>query len=420
MKADLQAEHPIDDQRWALVGGESITPLRRISRGVIAGTGALIDWVGEDDDAGPLAGRAVRDVSGAIIVPGFVDIHVHGGGGADFMDGSLEAIATACALHARHGTTALLPTTVAAPIEAIVATARLVEQAMRRPARGAQVLGLHVEGPWFPDDRKGAHDRVWPPREEECRALLDWSHVVRRLTLAPELPGALAATRALAAAGIVVCAGHTNAGYAEMLAAMELGLSHVTHLWNQASTVFRIGPYRHGGCVETALLEDALTVELIADGHHLPPELLRLAVKCKGVDKLCLVTDAMRGAGMPPGTTWPVGPHSSKVLGVVRDGVAVLPDNSAFAGSVATMDLLLRNAVELMGLGLPDALRLITSTPARIAGVDARKGSLVVGKDADLVLLDRDLAVVETIVLGRTVYRRDGAHTETKDQVAHG
>lgn len=420
MSADLEAERPTGEQRWALVGGEIITPLRRIPRGVIAGTGATIEWVGEHRSDRALDGRAVRDVGGLIVAPGFVDIHVHGGGGADFMDGSLDAFATACTLHARHGTTALVPTTVAAPVDAIIATARLAEQAMQAPPRGAQVLGLHVEGPWFPEDRKGAHDRVWEPREDEWRALLDWSHVIRRVTLAPELPGALAATRALAAGGIVVCAGHTNAGYDEMLAAMEVGVAHVTHLWNQASVVFRVGPYRHGGCVETALLEDDLTVELIADGHHLPPELLRLALKCKGVDRLCLVTDAMRGAGMPPGTAWPVGPRGSKVQGVVRDGVAVLPDNSAFAGSVATMDRLLRNAVALMGLGLPDAVRIVSSTPARIAGVDSRKGSLAPGKDADLALLDRDLTVAETIVLGRTVYRRDERRASTEEQAAYG
>jgi N-acetylglucosamine-6-phosphate deacetylase len=398
---------PLSEQRWALAGGEIITPLRRLPDGVVAGTGAQIDFVVTEAEAGRLDGYTVRDVRGLIVAPGFVDIHLHGGGGVDFLDGSLDAFDTACQLHVRHGTTALLPTTVAVPIDKIIGTARLAEQAMRRQGPGAQVLGLHVEGPWFAEDKKGAHDRVWPPREAEWRALLPWAHVIRRLTLAPELPGALEAMRALAAAGILVCAGHTNASYDDMLAAMELGLSHVTHLWNQSSIVFRSGPYRHGGCVEAALLEDSLSVELIADGHHLPPELMRLAVKCKGLDRLCLVTDAMRGAGMAQGTTWAVGPLDSKVRGVVRGGVATLPDNSAFAGSIATMDRLLRNAVELIGLPLADALRVITLTPARIVGVHRRKGSLAPGKDADLVLLDRELDVVETIAMGRTVYRRD-------------
>ena len=163
--------------------------------------------------------------------------------------------------------------------------------------------------------------------------------------------------------------------------------------------------------METALLDDGMTVELIADGCHLPAELMQLAVKCKGVDRVCVVTDAMRGAGMPEGTIWPVGPQDSRVSGVIRGGVAVLPDNSAFAGSVATMDRLVRNAVNLIGLSLPEAIRLATWTPARIVGVDSRKGCLAPGRDADLVVLDQDLAVVETIALGKTVYQRSESHT---------
>lgn len=395
----------LQNDKWAFVRGDIITPLRLIPAGVILGSGGTIQFVGGHADNDLLVGRSVRNLAGQVIAPGFVDIHVHGGGGADFMDGSLDAFATACACHASGGTTSLVPTTVATSLGAIIETLKLVKEAMGTRFEGAQVLGAHVEGPWFAPARKGAHHRVWEPREEEIDALLQWQQVISRLTLAPELIGALPAIQALSEAGIVVCAGHTEATYEEMMAAVEVGLSHVTHLWNQTSVAFKRGPYRHGGCVETALLEEDLTVELIADGHHVLKELLRLTLKCKGVDKVCLVTDAMRGTGMPEGSTWPVGPRDSRVKGVIRGGVAVLPDNSAFASSVSTMDRLVRNAVDLIGLSLSDAIRMATLTPAQIIGVEKRKGSLVAGKDADFVILDKELKVVETIVLGETVYR---------------
>jgi N-acetylglucosamine-6-phosphate deacetylase len=390
----------------ALVGAEIVTPLRRIPQGVVAWTGTTIDFVGAETPPDLLAGRDVRDLTGHIVAPGFVDIHVHGGDGADFMDGSLEAFATACAAHARGGTASLLPTTVATSVETTIKTLQLVEEAIGTRLPGAQVLGAHVEGPWFAAARKGAHDEVWAPRQEELEVLLAWSRVIKRLTLAPELPGALEAIRALSRAGIVPCAGHTDAIYQEMMDAIEAGLSHVTHLWNQTSIVTKVGPYRRGGCTETALLEDDLTVELIADGHHVPAELMRLALKCKGVAKVCVVSDAMRGAGKPEGTQWPVGPQDSRVIGIIRDGVAVLPDNSAFASSVSTMDRMVRNARDLIRLSLPDAVRVATLTPAQIIGVADRKGSLAPGRDADIVILDQDLGVVETIALGETVFSR--------------
>lgn len=403
-------------QRWALVGGDVITPYRQIAEGIVAGTGKTVEWVGTRDQSEWLADCEVRDVSGYIVAPGFVDIHVHGGDGSDFMDGTLEAFATICACHARGGTTALLPTTVASSVEAITKTLQLVQEAMTRSFEGAQVLGAHIEGPWFALARKGAHDRVWDPRPEEVETVLEWAHVVKRLTLAPELSGALEAIRALAGVGILISAGHTDSTYQEMLVAIDAGVSHVTHLWNQCSLVTLKGPYRRGGCVETALLEDALTVELIADGHHLPPELMRLAVKCKGLDKVCVVTDAMRGTGKPEGTSWPVGPQNSKVIGVIRGGVAVLPDNSAFASSISTMDKLVRNMVDLVGLSIAQAIRVATLTPARILGVADRKGHLSPGCDADIVLLDQSLNVAETIVQGKTVYQKSPAHASREAQ----
>ena len=396
----------MNEQRWAFAGGDVITPYRRIVEGFVAGTGKTVEFVGTPAQSDLLADREVRDISGLIIAPGFVDIHVHGGDGSDFMDGSLEAFATICACHARGGTTALLPTTVASSVEAITQTLQLVQEAMATTFEGAQVLGAHVEGPWFAVARKGAHDKVWEPQPAEVDVLLEWPHVVKRLTLAPELTGALEAIRALAGAGILISAGHTDITYTEMLAAIDAGVSHVTHLWNQCSLVTLEGPYRRGGCVETALLEDALTVELIADGHHVPPELMKLAVKCKGLDKLCIVTDAMRGAGKPEGTSWPVGPQDSKVIGIIRNGVAVLPDNSAFASSVSTMDRLVKNMVNLVGLSVTEAIRVATLTPARILGIAGCKGRLRPGYDADIVLLDQDLNVLETIVQGHTVYRK--------------
>lgn len=266
---------------------------------------------------------------------------------------------------------------------------------------------MHLEGPYFAQAKRGCHLGRWvrDPAAQEYETVLKRYDFIGSMTLAPELPGALELVSALAEAGAVPSAGHSDATAPEVRKAVDRGLRHVTHLFSAMSTITKDGPYRIAGLLEATLLEEGLTTEVIADGRHAPAELVALAVKCKGPERLCLVTDAMRGAGMPDGIYTFGGPQGLEA--VVRDGVAVMPDNSGFASSTVRMKDLVRNMVNLVGVPLPDALRMASTTPASVAGVSDRKGTIEPGKDADLVLLDADLDVVMTVCRGRVTYQRD-------------
>ena len=258
-----------------------------------------------DGDAGGPAGARTLDAAGGFVSPGFVDVHVHGGAGSDFMDATPEAIRAVCRFHASGGTTGLLATTAAAPAGELHHALGVISKAQREPTRGAAILGVHMEGPYFAPSKCGCHlpDQVRAPLPEEYLPLLD-AHpgLVKWMTLAPEVPGALDLIRALSARGAVPSAGHTEADEALLLEAIDAGLRHATHLYNAMSTITKRGPYRVPGLVETALSDDRMTAEVIADGFHLAPALLKIAARAKGADKLLLVTDAMRGACMPDGT----------------------------------------------------------------------------------------------------------------------
>jgi len=277
----------------------------------------------------PPPGGNRLDAGGLFVAPGLIDMHVHGGSGADFMDGTPEAFDTVCRFYARHGVTALQATTVAAPLEDILRVLRTARQwkGSRPPGYpGAQLLGVHVEGPFLNVEQKGAHraDHVRPPSPAELERLLEVADVITEVTLAPELPGALEVIRALTERGILVAAGHSQAREPDVVA----GLRHVTHIYSAMSTVVRQGPWRVPGLLETALASDALSTEMIGDGRHLPPTLMRLVLKCKLPDRVCLVSDAMSGAGMPEGGTfWLAGQQV-----IVEDGVAMLADRSQLRG----------------------------------------------------------------------------------------
>jgi len=347
------------------------------------------------------------DAKGGYIAPGFIDIHVHGGGGYDFMDGSEESFLQIAALHARFGTTAMVPTTLTSDKEGILQTLALYEKADQKNKQGARFLGMHLEGPYFAMNQRGAQDPryIRNPDPDEYMDILERSSVVRRWSAAPELPGAIAFGRYLCSKGILPAIAHTDAIYEDVVEACESGYSLVTHLYSGMSGVTRRHAYRYAGVVESAFVMDGLDVEVIADGVHLPPILLQLAYKIKGPDKIALITDAMRAAGMPPGESVLGNVHTGLKV-IVEDGVAKLPDRSAFAGSVATADRLVRTMVSQAGIPLMDAIKMMTLTPARIMGVSDKKGSLMPGKDADIVIFDENIIIDKTIIEGHIIYSK--------------
>ncbi len=385
----------------AITGGRVITPFREIPEGVVLVRDGRIAEVGAAGAPGIPAEAERLPAEGCTIVPGFVDIHVHGGAGADFMDGSPEAAAAVCAFHARGGTTSLLATLRTGPLADIVRALAVLREAGPRTPAGASVAGAHLEGPYFAPAEAGAQPpgAMKDPDPAEWSCLLDFSDIVRRMSVAPELPRALELGRELVARGIVASIGHTAATLDEMVAAVEAGYSHVTHIYSSMSGLRRVRAFRIPGAIEAALLLDELSAEMIADGRHLPPSLIRLILKAKGPDRLCVCTDAVRVAGFPSGE------HTSAGRTVlVEDGVAKLPDRSFFAGSIATMDRCVRTMVQEVGLTLREAVTLATINPARFMRLDDERGSLTPGKRADLVVLDHALAVRMTIVEGRVVY----------------
>ncbi len=352
------------------------------------------------------ASQAPRvDARGLYLSPGFIDIHTHGGGGADFMDGTEEAVLTACRTHLRHGTTTIVPTTLASDFQELQSVLRLiarVSEAYGQAADVPEILGVHVEGPYFSLEQKGAQDArfIKDPDPGEYTGLLDSCPWIVRWTVAPELPGALLMGRELARRGVVASIGHSNAVYDEVVEACRNGYSLVTHLYNGMSRLVRKNAVMHPGVVEGALVLDELAVEVIADGMHLPPSLLELVFKVKGPDRICLVTDSMRAAGQDVKESV-LGSRENGTRVIVSDGVAWLPDRSFFAGSVATADRLVRTMSAVKGVSLPHAVRMMTLTPARIMGIHARKGSLNPGKDADIVVFDDDLRVRLVMARGR-------------------
>lgn len=346
---------------------------------------------------------AVReDARGGWILPGFVDIHVHGGGGADFLDGTPEAIGTVLRTHARHGTTSLAPTTLTCPDEVLLRGAERIREAMDRGTDGgAEILGLHLEGPYFSAASRGAQNVTGVRLPDPALNEAVWRIMrgaVLRWDCAPELDGTEDFLAWLRARGILGSIGHSAANAETALWAYARGLTHVTHLYCSTTTEHKEGQVVHAGIVEAAYLEDGMTVELIGDGKHIPRETMQLVFKLKGAKRTALVTDAMRAAGQNVAESV-LGPRSGGTRVIVEDGVAKLPDRSSFAGSIATMDVCLRTAVRF-GIPVTDAVRSVSLTPAELVGVSARKGSLTPGKDADVVLTDEALNVTSVFLRG--------------------
>lgn len=400
----------IEERSILLVNGKVITPFMTVEPGFVEFRGRQIQRVAHMKDFPQDISAQVIDVGGYVVAPGCIDIHVHGGGGYDLMDGTPGAILGMAAAHARGGTTALLPSTVTGPLDDTLDAIENVGEAKRLAARGqgprgARILGIHLEGPYLSPGMCGAQDPKYikPARREEYSRILEKDREIVRVTLAPEVEGTPDFARELRRRGVLLSVGHSDATYDDMLAALAAGYTHITHLYSAMSTVRRINAFRVAGVLEAAFLHDEFTVELIADGRHLPASLLKLAYKIKGPGRIALITDAMRAAGMPEGE-YHLGGKGVGQKVIVEDGVAKLPDRSAFAGSVATANRLIKTMVTLAEVPLACAIQMASYTPAVIIGKASRKGSLDPGKDADIVVLDSDFNVKLTVVEGEIVY----------------
>ncbi len=391
------------EQRIKIYNGKVITPSGIINNGSILVTGDAITAVAEGDIE--IADVIEIDANRNYISPGFIDIHVHGGGGHDFMDGSEEAFLKIAETHARHGTTAMLPTTLTSEKEGLLQTLEQYEQANKKNTTGAQFIGIHLEGPYFAVSQRGAQDPKYirDPGPNEYKEILERFSSIKRWSAAPELKGAIEFGKYVTSKGVLAAIAHTDAIYEEVLEAFENGYSLATHLYSAMSGVTRRNGFRYAGVIESAYLLDDMDVEIIADGVHLPAPLLKLVYKIKGARHTALITDAMRAADMPEGESI-LGNLNDGLKVIVEDGVAKLPDRSSFAGSVATADRLVRTMIQMANVSLADAVCMITSTPARIMKVENRKGSLVKGKDADIIIFDDDINIKMTMINGKIVY----------------
>lgn len=347
----------------------------------------------------------VIDASGGYVTPGFVDIHVHGGGGYDFLDSAPEATEKILHTHALHGTTSLLATTLTCPDEILCRGIKaLADAASRGSSGGSEILGLHLEGPYFSAASKGAQaikEQKIPDREE----LENWKELSKnsivRIDAAPELPNMDMLADWARENGILASIGHSAANAETAIEYLGKGFTHITHLYCSTTTEHKEGQTVHGGIVEAAYLCDGFTVELIADGKHIPRETMLLCFKIKGADRVALITDAMRAAGTDVKNSV-LGERETGTPVIVEDGVAKLEDRSSFAGSIATMDMCFHTALRY-GVPLCDAVKSCTLTPARIIGFDNRKGSLCAGKDADILIYDCDFNLKKVYVRGNEV-----------------
>jgi N-acetylglucosamine-6-phosphate deacetylase len=344
--------------------------------------------------------KKVVDLGGNYLAPGFVDLHVHGAVGRDTMEASADAFRAICDYHASGGTTSLLLTTATAPIEAIIDAVKAI-----RDCRSLikQIAGAHVEGPFISKAKPGAQrgEFIQDPTTERFAPLLEYSDVIKRMTLAPELPGGLDLIDQLRKRGVDVSGGHSDAWDEQARAAFAHGMRSVTHTFNCMSSARRDGIYRKAGLLEFALSEPEILCELIADGHHVSATLMKMLYRAKGAHGICLVTDATAGAGLPAGSHFSLFGRDC----IVESGVCLLADRSALAGSAARMIDLVRTLVKDVDLPLQEAVAMATATPANAVGFKT-KGRLEIGADADFAILSSDLQVVRTFLNGKEIFAR--------------
>lgn len=377
-----------------IINGKIHTPQGWLKNGSVIISDNKILEVSNCDLA--VVGAKIVDARGMYIVPGGVEIHVHGGGGRDFMEGSEDAFRTAVAAHMQHGTTSIFPTLSSSSIPMIKAAAETTEKLMAE--KDSPILGLHLEGHYFNMKMAGGQipEYIKNPDPNEYIPLLEETNCIKRWDASPELPGALQFGKYVSSKGILVSVAHTQAEFDDIRAGFEAGYTHATHFYNAMPGFHKKNEYKYEGTVESIYLMDDMTVEAIADGIHVPPTILRLIYKVKGVEKTALITDALACAASDSKTAF-----DPRVI--IEDGVCKLADRSALAGSIATMDRLIQTMALKAEVPLFDVIRMISETPSKIMGVYDRKGSLERGKDADILLLDNHLEVRGVWAMGKMV-----------------
>ncbi|GAO05721.1 N-acetylglucosamine-6-phosphate deacetylase [Streptomyces lydicamycinicus] len=403
MAQQQSAQRPSDPPRTILAGARIARPSGVVERGRIAVEGGRIgDVHSRDLDLAEGAAGSVVDLSGHLIVPGFIDMHVHGGGGGSFSSADPEECMTVVETHRRHGTTSMLASTVTGELTDLARQAAVLAELVQQ----GELAGIHFEGPFISPDRCGAHQPglLRDPDPADVRKLLDAAHgTASMMTVAPELPGGLASVRLLADAGVIAAIGHTDSSYDATREAIDAGATVATHLFNAMPALGHRAP----GPVAALLEDERITVELINDGTHLHPAVLQLAVREAGDGRVAFITDAMGAAGMNDGR-YPLGPMQVEV----KDGVARIsegPTAGSIAGSTLTLDRAFQRAVTVDGLTVDQAVQALSATPARLLGIDDRTGALQTGKDADLVVLDAAYDVVGVMRRGEWLVRPPGA-----------
>ena len=377
-----------------IINGKILTPQGWLKDGSVLISDNKILEVTNCDLA--VVGATLIDAKGMYIVPGGVEIHVHGGGGRDFMEGTEEAFRAAVAAHMQHGTTSIFPTLSSSTIPMIREAAATTEKLMAE--KDSPILGLHLEGHYFNMKMAGGQlpENIKNPDPEEYIPLLEETHCIKRWDAAPELPGAMQFGKYVTSKGVLASVGHTQAEYEDIKEAYAAGFTHAAQFYNAMPGFHKRREYKYEGTVESVFLMDDMTVEVIADGKHLPSTILRLVYKLKGVERTCLVTDALSYAASD------VKPDEGSRI-IIEDGVCKLADHSSLAGSIATMDVLVRTMVQKANIPLADAVRMASETPARLMGVSDRTGTLQRGKDADIIILDRNLTVRAVWSMGNLV-----------------
>jgi N-acetylglucosamine-6-phosphate deacetylase len=382
-----------ESEAFALVGGRFVLPEGVRTDVAIVCRDARIADITTDPDVSTV------DVGGRLVTPGLIDLHVHGGLGRSFGTAD-QATYDAILRHlARQGITTANASLVSAPVEELARVMKFASD-YRPPADATKMLGVHLEGPFIAVDQCGAHDPAMlrAPTTVDGDVLAEHVDVLRMVTLAPELPGAIELTRRLAEAGVIVAIGHSSATGQAFQDAIAAGARHLTHLWSGQSNLTRSGPWRVPGLVELALASDDLTAEVIADGRHLPPELLTIARRCFS-DRLCVISDATAGAGLAEGSRYRAGTVECEV----RDGVGIVIGEDSFGGSTTMVNAMLGHLVTELGWPVTDAVAMAASTPARIAGIDDYCGFLAPGYAADIAVFDENFAPWATIVNGERI-----------------
>lgn len=378
-----------------IINGQILTPQGWLKDGsVLINDGKILEITNSDL---AVIGATVIDAKGMFIVPGFISMHCHGGGGHDFTEGTTEAFKEAAAAHLKHGSTTIFPTLSSTTFENIRLAAATCDQLMAEDA-DTTIMGLHIEGPYLNENMAGTQWKEFlkNPDPEEYKALVESTKCIKRWDISPELPGAHDFARYMTSKGILTAITHTEAEYQEIKDAFAAGFTHAAHFYNAMPGFHKRREYKYEGTVESVYLMDDMSVEVIADGVHLPATILKLVYKVKGVEKTCLVTDSLKFAGY-------TGETINDPNYVIENGVCKWADRQTLAGSIATADVLVQTMVKKAGIPLEDAVRMASETPARLTGIADSKGTLEKGKDADIVILDNDVNVRCVFTKGKEV-----------------